>query len=86
MSRFPSHPRYDPEEVKRIHERIDDCIGQMLERLDDDTTSLVMSRHGFGPFHRTVTCEWGCASEEGALSADEIAEVEERLRSLGCLG
>ena len=57
----PSHPRYDAKGAaafspafKRIYQRIDDYIGQMLERLADDTTVIVMSDHGFGPLHHTV--------------------------------
>jgi predicted AlkP superfamily phosphohydrolase/phosphomutase len=57
----PSHPRHDAKGAatfspafKRIYQRIDDYIGQMLERLTDDTTVIVMSDHGFGPLHHTV--------------------------------
>lgn len=57
----PTHPRYDPSAAarfgpafKRIYRRIDDYIGQMLDRLTDDTTLLVMSDHGFGPLHHVV--------------------------------
>jgi predicted AlkP superfamily phosphohydrolase/phosphomutase len=57
----PSHPRYDAQEAaafapgfKHVYQRIDDHIGQMLARLADDTTVIVMSDHGFGPLHHTV--------------------------------
>jgi predicted AlkP superfamily phosphohydrolase/phosphomutase len=57
----PSHPRYDAEGAaafgpafKHIYQRIDDYVGQMLERLADDTTVIIMSDHGFGPLHHTV--------------------------------
>lgn len=57
----PSHPRYDPETAsrfaplfKQIYQSIDRCLGQMLERVDDDVTVIVMSDHGFGPLHDTV--------------------------------
>ena len=57
----PSHPRYDPKTaarfgptVKQLHRRIDDFIGQMLNRIADDTTVIVMSDHGFGPLHHVV--------------------------------
>ncbi len=56
-----SHPRYDPKTAarfapgfKRIYQSIDDTIGHMLERLEDDATVFVMSDHGFGPLHHTV--------------------------------
>jgi predicted AlkP superfamily phosphohydrolase/phosphomutase len=57
----PTHPRYDPgaaarygPALKRLHQRIDGFIGQMLDRLTDDTTVIVMSDHGFGPLHTVV--------------------------------
>lgn len=57
----PTHPLYDPQEaarfgptVKRIYQRVDGFIGQMLDRLQDDTTVIVMSDHGFGPLHYVV--------------------------------
>ena len=57
----PSHPRYDPKTaarfgsaVKQLHQRIDDFTGQMLDRITDDTTVIVMSDHGFGPLHHVI--------------------------------
>ncbi|MEA3342247.1 MAG: alkaline phosphatase family protein [Chloroflexota bacterium] len=57
----PTHPLYDDRAaarfgpaVKRIYRRVDDAIGQMLDRLADDTTLIVMSDHGFGSLHYVV--------------------------------
>ena len=57
----PSHPRYDPQAaarfgpgLKQLYQRVDNYIGQMLNRLDDDTTVIVMSDHGFGSLHYVV--------------------------------
>ncbi|MDY6877647.1 MAG: alkaline phosphatase family protein [Chloroflexota bacterium] len=57
----PTHPRYDPQAAARfgpalrqVYQRIDGFIGQMLNRLTDDTTIIVMSDHGFGPLHYVV--------------------------------
>jgi len=57
----PSHPRYDPDlaaealpAFRGVYQAIDEAIGQMLARLDGDTTVVVMSDHGFGPLHHTV--------------------------------
>jgi predicted AlkP superfamily phosphohydrolase/phosphomutase len=54
----PSHPRHDPQTaarfepaIRRVFRRIDDFIGDALERLDDETTLILMSDHGFGPLH-----------------------------------
>ncbi len=56
----PSHPRYDPEAARRftpafksVFQRIDDTLGQMIDRLDEATV-FVMSDHGFGSLHYTV--------------------------------
>jgi predicted AlkP superfamily phosphohydrolase/phosphomutase len=57
----PAHPQYDPEAasrfgpaLKQVYQRIDSAIGQMLDRLTEDTTVIVMSDHGFGPLHYVV--------------------------------
>jgi predicted AlkP superfamily phosphohydrolase/phosphomutase len=57
----PSHPRYDPQAAARfgsgleqLYRRVDDYIGQMRDRLTDDTTVIVMSDHGFGSLHYVV--------------------------------
>jgi predicted AlkP superfamily phosphohydrolase/phosphomutase len=57
----PTHPRYDPQAaarfgpaVKQLYQRIDGFVGQMLDRVTDDTTVIVMSDHGFGSLHYVV--------------------------------
>ena len=57
----PSHPRYEPQAaarfgpaVRQLFQRIDGFIGQMLDRIPDDATVIVMSDHGFGPLHYVV--------------------------------
>lgn len=57
----PTHPRHDADVAARVvplmrhvFERIDGLVGQMVERLDEGTTVLVMSDHGFGPLHWVV--------------------------------
>ena len=57
----PSHHRFDAAGAarfgpafKRVYQHIDGYVGQMIERLTDDTTVIVMSDHGFGPLHHTV--------------------------------
>jgi len=57
----PSHPRHDPEYAarvapafRRVYGRIDQTIGQMLDRLGEETIVIVMSDHGFGSLHYTV--------------------------------
>jgi len=57
----PDHPRYDPQAaarfgpvLKQVYQRVDGFVGQMLDRLADDSTVIVMSDHGFGPLHYVV--------------------------------
>lgn len=57
----PNHPRYDPAaaaehapKALRLYQRLDQAIGDLLARLDDDTTLIVMSDHGQGPLYRIV--------------------------------
>jgi len=57
----PDHPHYDPQAaarfgpaLKQVYQRVDSFIGQMLDRIRDDTTVIVMSDHGFGPLDYVV--------------------------------
>ncbi len=57
----PSHPEHDPdspkvlkEAVLEVYSRCDSLIGTVLDRMDPDTTLIVMSDHGHGPNHGTV--------------------------------
>jgi predicted AlkP superfamily phosphohydrolase/phosphomutase len=51
----PEHPGFVEDEVLRggietIYKEIDEVVGQALKVVDDDTTLIVMSDHGFAPF------------------------------------
>ncbi|NQU42094.1 alkaline phosphatase family protein, partial [bacterium] len=53
------HPNYDPENgpsdgIPRLYEQADEIMGHVLETIDDDTTLIVMSDHGFSPFYHGV--------------------------------
>ncbi len=55
----PDHPEYTPDNpfrdaVLEVYRHIDAAIGQLLALIDDDTTVLVMSDHGFGPLHGVI--------------------------------
>jgi predicted AlkP superfamily phosphohydrolase/phosphomutase len=54
----PAHPLHDPrtpyaEVIERAYRDMDVLVGKALKRVDDRTTLLVMSDHGFAPFYRT---------------------------------
>lgn len=50
----PTHPRHEDDEpegagiLSTIYERLDEALGGFLERMDDQTTLLIISDHGFG--------------------------------------
>ena len=55
------HPSYDDELSRKYRHRVveyftavDAQIGKLRERLDEDTTLVIMSDHGFGPIHKTI--------------------------------
>jgi predicted AlkP superfamily phosphohydrolase/phosphomutase len=57
----PAHPLHDPTKAERYgdailhyYQFIDEALGRLLDSLDDDTVLLIMSDHGFGPFHKFI--------------------------------
>lgn len=55
------HPRYNAKLAARCQPKIiqyfsavDAALGQLQQRLDEQTTLIVMSDHGFGPIHRFI--------------------------------
>ena len=56
----PDHPAYDPESdpefasvIPEIYVQMDAVVGYTLDRIDDDTTLVVMSDHGFASWRRS---------------------------------
>ena len=56
----PKHPLYTPElaeafgeVIPELYEEMDRVIGKAMEKIDPDTTLVVMSDHGFTSFRRT---------------------------------
>ncbi len=52
----PEHPLHEPDELLRngirmLYEEMDEALGRVLEVVDEDTTLIVMSDHGFAPFY-----------------------------------
>ena len=50
------HPLHKPDELLRngirtLYEEMDEALGRVLEVVDDNTTLIVMSDHGFAPFY-----------------------------------
>lgn len=60
VTRDPGHPAHDPEihgpyldVIPQIYEEMDALVGRTLDRIDDDTTLVVMSDHGFTSWRRS---------------------------------
>ena len=57
----PEHPEYDAtlaqlqngSAIEDFYEQMDQVLGEVLPRLDDHTTLLVLSDHGFAPYYRS---------------------------------
>jgi predicted AlkP superfamily phosphohydrolase/phosphomutase len=57
----PEHPRHDPAKAEKYGDAIlsyckyvDQALGDIVAALDDDTMLVLMSDHGFGPFHKFI--------------------------------
>jgi predicted AlkP superfamily phosphohydrolase/phosphomutase len=56
----PKHPEYDAalaaqngSAIEDFYQQMDQVLGEVLPRLDDHTTLLVLSDHGFAPYYRS---------------------------------
>jgi predicted AlkP superfamily phosphohydrolase/phosphomutase len=50
------HPGFDHDErlhesIKTLYQEMDESLGRVLQAIDDETTLIVMSDHGFAPFY-----------------------------------
>lgn len=78
----PRHPAYDPvlaaqygSAIPDFYHQIDEVLGEVLRRMDDRTTLLVLSDHGFAPYYRSFNLNtWllhnGYISLKVGMSAD----------------
>jgi predicted AlkP superfamily phosphohydrolase/phosphomutase len=69
------HPRHEPghryrEAIRNYYVYLDEEIGELLERFDEDTTVLVVSDHGARPMQGAICInEW--LAQEGYLVLDQ---------------
>jgi len=56
----PSHPAYDAAlaaqygtALEQFYQQLDQVLGEVLAKIDSDTTLLVLSDHGFAPYRRS---------------------------------
>ena len=83
----PNHPGYTDERadeyattIESAYEEADYYVGKALEEIDDNTTVLVLSDHGFAPFHRSFNLN-GWLQEEGYLLAKPGSHTPEWART-----
>ena len=79
-----AHPRHEPDHryggvIKTYYQYLDDEIGELLERFDDDTVVMVVSDHGARPMEGAICInEW--LVQEGYLVLNTPAEPGTALR------
>jgi len=56
-----NHPAYNPKNGKKFgdailkfYQKVDDIVGKMLDRIDENTTIIILSDHGAQPVHRLL--------------------------------
>jgi predicted AlkP superfamily phosphohydrolase/phosphomutase len=56
----PNHPAYDQQAAEKyggtledMYAKMDEVLGKAMAKVDGDTTLIVLSDHGFGPFERS---------------------------------
>jgi len=98
--RDKNHPAYDPvareklgDVLEHIYEQMDETVAKVLARLDDNTTFLIMSDHGFSPLYKNfhlnswlerngyLTLNYG--TESGSLLAGDVDWSKTRAYALG---
>jgi len=76
----PEHPAFDEavklrEVIENSYIEMDTVLGKVLERMDPDTTLIVLSDHGFAPFYRAFNLNtW--LKNEGYVTLTEDTEGE----------
>jgi predicted AlkP superfamily phosphohydrolase/phosphomutase len=95
----PQHPAYDAalaarygSSLEEFYEQIDQVLGEVMPKVDDDTTLLVLSDHGFAPYRRSFNLNTWLLNngyivrKEGgsADSSEPLADVDwSRTRAYG---
>ncbi|MGB2691458.1 MAG: alkaline phosphatase family protein [Thermodesulfobacteriota bacterium] len=76
----PKHPAYDSatklrQVIENGYIEMDGVLAQILEKVDDNTTIIVLSDHGFAPFYRAFNLNtW--LSNEGYVTLTDDEESE----------
>jgi predicted AlkP superfamily phosphohydrolase/phosphomutase len=79
----PRHPGYDAQAaaqygnaLPKFYQQMDQVLGEIMARLDDHTTLLVLSDHGFAPYYRSFNLNTWLLNN-GYLRLKEGADQEQ---------
>ena len=76
----PNHPAYDRDSryhhvIEQTYREMDAILEKALQKIDEDTTLIVLSDHGFAPFYRAFNLNtW--LKNEGYISVVDDSESE----------
>jgi predicted AlkP superfamily phosphohydrolase/phosphomutase len=81
----PQHPAYDAalaaqygSSLEQFYQQIDQVLGEVLPRVDENTTLLVLSDHGFAPFRRAFNLNtWLLNNGYLTLAAGRAADAND---------
>ena len=78
------------ERVRQVYRRLDACLGELLRTVGADTTTIVLSDHGFGPhtgrvFPNVLLQRWGYLNWRGRRRARLLRSLRKRLVNLGVM-
>lgn len=87
----PTHPMHDPETAARVlpdildyYETVDRLLGEMLALVPEDALTIVLSDHGFGPFHKFFHINnWLAANGWLAFKRNPVSQLKRAAFRLG---
>jgi predicted AlkP superfamily phosphohydrolase/phosphomutase len=86
----PKHPEYDAAHaaeygpmIEEFYQQIDQVLGEVVSKLDSNTTLLVLSDHGFAPYYRSFNLNtWLVENGYIKLKGDASADATEPLANV----
>ena len=82
----PDHPAYEAEAaelysdlLERYYREMDAVLGRVLDQIDDDTTLIILSDHGFAPYRRSFNLNNWLADNGYLYLKDDSAGADANL-------
>jgi predicted AlkP superfamily phosphohydrolase/phosphomutase len=87
----PKHPQYEPAKAKlygdailNVYRAMDRALADILESMDENTVLMLMSDHGFGPFHKFIHVNtWLMKEGLLAVASSPMARIKSTLFRIG---